>query len=218
MQPQTKQPFLDLHFPVRGGPLEPDHGWALFSAICRIRPLLHDRLDIKAGPIQGCAFDGQRLRLQDGAFLPIRLPADATREVYPLAGKTLDIRGSKLTLGIPTTKVIQACESLHARLVIFTNRLEWLAFEEELRRQLALLDATPTIQPGRRRAMRVKGDAINVGFALGLSDLSPEASLRLQHEGLGTRKHMGAGFFIPGPLPPHAHATLRDLGLDGKEP
>ena len=66
--------------------------------------------------------------------------------------------------------------------------------------------------------MRVKGDAINVGFALGLSDLTPEASLRLQQEGLGTRKHMGAGFFVPGPLPPNAHATLRDLGLDGKEP
>jgi CRISPR-associated protein Cas6 len=36
-----------------------------------------------------------------------------------------------------------------------------------------------------------------VGFALTVQGLSPDSSLRLQTLGLGGRRHMGCGLFLP---------------------
>jgi CRISPR-associated protein Cas6 len=44
--------------------------------------------------------------------------------------------------------------------------------------------------------MRVK-DKLVVCFPLLVHDLSPEESLRLQEEGLGGRRRMGGGVFLP---------------------
>jgi CRISPR-associated protein Cas6 len=48
----------------------------------------------------------------------------------------------------------------------------------------------------RRRVIRVK-DQTHVGFAMIVRGLAPEASIRLQEEGLGGRRLMGCGLFLP---------------------
>jgi CRISPR-associated protein Cas6 len=49
---------------------------------------------------------------------------------------------------------------------------------------------------GRRRIVTIAGKKV-VGFALDLSGLAPDASLLLQEKGLGGRRHMGCGLFLP---------------------
>ena len=44
--------------------------------------------------------------------------------------------------------------------------------------------------------VRVKGQKI-VGYALVVSGLDADESVRLQERGLGGRTHMGCGFFLP---------------------
>src|SRR5262249_25433300 len=48
----------------------------------------------------------------------------------------------------------------------------------------------------RRMVLRIKGRRI-IGYALRVSALSAEESIRLQEEGLGGRRRLGAGFFLP---------------------
>jgi hypothetical protein len=36
-------PMVELHFPVLGPSLPVDHGYALYSALCRVLPAMHAR-------------------------------------------------------------------------------------------------------------------------------------------------------------------------------
>ena len=54
------------------------------------------------------------------------------------------------------------------------------------------------LRVGRRRIVTIAGARV-VGFALDLSRLSEAASLTLQEQGLGGRRHMGCGLFLPTP-------------------
>lgn len=210
-------PFLELRFPVHGTRLPVDHGWALFAAISRVRPSVHDNPDISLGAIEGGAFDGKQLRLERDSFLPVRVPGDQVREVYPLAGSRLEVMGHKISLGVPVTRMLHPADTLHARIVVITNRLEWLDFEEELRRQLTERGVVADIHPGRRRVLTIRQHR-QVGYAVGLSGLSQEMSMTLLSRGVGGRRHMGAGFFRHGELPESAHASLRDLGMEEVSP
>ena len=210
-------PYIEVRFPVRGRALPLDHGWALYAAVSRLQPVVHEAAEIRLGPVEGCIYQGEaQLRVTERSFLPVRLPASRVREVYVLAGRSLEVLGHAVSLGVPRTRMLAAEASLHARPVVITNRTEWVTFEAEARRQLEALGVVAEIQPGRRRVMTVKGGYRNVGFAVGLNGLSEEAALKVQREGLGSRRSMGAGFFRAGPLPRSAEATLRDLGLEGE--
>ena len=48
----------------------------------------------------------------------------------------------------------------------------------------------------RRQVLRIKGKRI-VGYALQVAGLNAEESVRLQELGLGGRRRMGCGFFVP---------------------
>ena len=49
---------------------------------------------------------------------------------------------------------------------------------------------------GRRRILGIRDKKV-VGFAVGLTGLGADASLEVQRRGLGGRRHMGAGIFVP---------------------
>ena len=81
-------------------------------------------------------------------------------------------------------------------------------FDAEIARQVAALDIrgevlrVPKRSPeghGRdpsRRIVRVKGKRI-VGYAMLATELTAEESIRLQERGLGGRRRMGCGVFVP---------------------
>jgi len=49
---------------------------------------------------------------------------------------------------------------------------------------------------GRRRVMRIKDKTI-VGFQVVVAELTAEESITLQEHGLGGRRRMGCGIFVP---------------------
>ena len=74
-------------------------------------------------------------------------------------------------------------------------------FVDALRRQIDQLElgqdsASVEVTLGRRRVMGIHGKKV-VGFAVGLTGLLVDGSLRVQERGLGGRRHMGAGMFVP---------------------
>ena len=118
-------PLIDLLFPAVGTRVPTDHGYPLYSCISRLLPCLHDgSVRFALLPITGqhvgnglIALDSSRSRLR------LRLAAADLPRVLPLAGKTLNLSGHRLTLGVPQVFPIRPAPNLKARSVTF--RIQW---------------------------------------------------------------------------------------------
>lgn len=188
--------FVDLLFPVQGGTVPLDHGYLLFSALSARLPQLHERRDVGVFHLRGAHADQELLHLTPGK-LRLRCPAEAIPGLLPLAGDQVQLGGRSLMLGAPMVRALEPVPHLSARLVTFKHALEEGSFRTAAGQFLeALLGKAVPFQVGRRRVVTVAGKTI-VGFGLEVSGLQPEDSLVLQEKGLGGRRHMGCGLFLP---------------------
>jgi CRISPR-associated protein Cas6 len=189
-------PTVDLLFPAQGGPVPLDHGYLLFSALSARIPELHARRDVGVFNLRGQGMAGDALQLGRGT-LRIRCPAEAIHLFLGLAGGRLELAGRSVTLGAPTVRAMEQVSRLSARVVTFKHALDEEAFRASARRFLdELMEGMGTLRVGRRRIVTISGQKV-VGFALEVSDLTPEGSTLLQEKGLGGRRHMGCGLFLP---------------------
>lgn len=156
------------------------------------------------------------------SWLRLRLPAESIPLVLPLAGKSLDLAGHKVRLGVPQVRALVPAPSLIARLVTIKKStgkrnkqdkagtracMEPTAFLAAARLQLDKLGiqgeaAIPLVRQGKRAGQPCKGvlrihEKRLVGYALQVTGLTAEESIKLQEVGLGGRKKMGCGFFVP---------------------
>jgi CRISPR-associated protein Cas6 len=131
----------------------------------------------------------------------------------------LNIQGHALTVGVPEVSPLLPSPALTSRLVVIKHHLEISTFLPAVLAELQRLEINGTAalvartatgsvegtepsqgQPARdpfiRRTLRIADKEI-VGFALTVSELSTEDSLKLQTVGLGGRRHFGCGVFVP---------------------
>jgi CRISPR-associated protein Cas6 len=205
--------IVDLLFPVRGIWVPTDHHYGLYAALSRLVPLFHEPdADIRFAPLSGLPGEPGRLQLTERSGLRVRLSSDDIPRVLPLAGKSIEVVGSRLRLGPPTVYPLQAAPNLEARLVTFkigtskhlvspddflaTAKAKLAAMEVAGEPAVRMFESGPRMGQPRRRVVRLKGRAI-VGYALLVSGLSADESIRLQERGLGGRTRMGCGFFLP---------------------
>lgn len=189
-------PVVDLLFPAQGGPVPLDHGYLLFSALSARLPGLHERQDVGVFNLRGEGATGETLSLGRGT-LRIRCPAESIPLFLSLAGGRLELAGRNVTLGAPTVRAMEQVPRLSARVVTFKHSQEEQSFRVTAHRFIEELTGTSCgLHVGRRRIVTIAGARV-VGFGLELSDLKPEASLVLQEKGLGGRRHMGCGLFLP---------------------
>jgi hypothetical protein len=218
-------PIIDLSLALKGSSIPLDYGYALFGALSRIVPDIHGDRRIGVHPIRGIRRDPKRLTLVPQSRLRLRMPSDEISTYLALVGTGLDLDGSRVMIGFP--RVIRGPEGrgrseaavrieplrpaveVWSRLVTLGQIREPGAFEESLRRQLAGLGvaAEPSFLPstdprGRtgpeRRVLRIKGRKV-IGFPIRISGLTAEESLIVQEYGLGSRRRMGCGLFVPVP-------------------
>ncbi len=201
-------PTIDLAFSVRGTTIPIDYGYSLFGAISRLVPSVHGDRRVGVHPIRGMHLEPRRLTLVDGSRLRLRLPSEEVATYLALAGATLDLDGSKLAVGIPVVETLRPVPGLLARLVTIGHLKDPEPFLETARRQLAdlgvaaapefLADPDPD-RLGRpvRRVLRIKNKRI--GFPLAIPNLTAEESLLVQERGIGSRRRMGCGLFVPLP-------------------
>lgn len=197
-------PYVIMRFPVMGKELPADHGYALYGAISRIAPTLHSVDWFASELISGVPWSPGMIALPNrGGHFSVRLPADQSAQVLPLAGKKLEIGSHTIRLGIPTINLLAPSSSLYARMVTIRNFTEPKEFLAAVERQMQELGVTGVVELPidqqnrvRRRIMRIHEKRI-VGFSVAVHKLSDEDSLKLQTQGLGGRRHMGCGIFNP---------------------
>lgn len=189
-------PAVDLAFKLMGTRIVVDHGYALFAAVNRIIPEMHDAKDIGLHPIRG-RFDGTGcLVLSPASRLIVRVLDDRIHEFLKLAGKTLEVDGYRFRVGVPEVWALRPAAALFARLVTIKGFMDAEVFIEAAKRQLETMGVTAALQLGERRTFRIKDKQV-VGFELLATELDAENSIKLQEVGIGGRRRMGCGVFVP---------------------
>ncbi len=202
-----KMPIIDLSFVLVGTTFPLDHGYCLFSAICRVVPGLHGDRRIGVHPIRGRQTAPGALTLDNRSRLKLRLPSEEVAPYIALAGQALELEDHRLRVGIPRVEALIPAANLASRLVTFRNALAPSDLEEDVRRELARLEISgaphfvPSARPAfagqpLRRVLKVREKRV-VGYSLRVTGLTAEESIRLQEEGLGGRRRMGCGVFAP---------------------
>lgn len=189
---------IDLSFLINfHGVLPADHSYALVGAVSRIIPEAHGGNGYALAPIAGRQIGGRQMKLTENSRFVVRTSPDRIQQFLPLAGRTIDIFGRKLVLGVPSVHALQPASCLRARLVTIKGYFQPDTFLEAVRRQLDKLEVGECeIEVGRQRTLRIKRNEI-VGFETTLSNLTDDDSLRVASSGVGGRRHMGCGFFVP---------------------
>ena len=209
---------LDVFFRVVGAQAPADHGYALFGALSRILETeddrwLHGNPHVGLHTIRGVNLGNGRRSVGPDARFGLRLPSDLLPRSLKLAGKSLDLDGCKLRVGVGQARALTPAATLHCRVATTRNGDDPARFDAEIARQAAALGIRGKIfrtpagaarRDGRdpsRRIVRVKGKRI-VGYAVMATGLTNEESILLQEHGIGGRRRMGCGVFVP--LPPKA--------------
>jgi CRISPR-associated protein Cas6 len=196
-------PVIDLSFVLVGKTIPLDHGYSLFSALCRIVPALHGNQQAGVHPIRGQHTAPRILSLTNRSRLKVRIPSEQIAPFIAIAGQSLELDGNRVQVGIPSVEPLVPSPVLASRLVTFKNALEPGQFLADVRRELdrQKIAATPQLVPATRpqfagqalrRVLRVRDRRV-VGFSLRIFDLTAEESIRLQETGLGGRRRMGCG-------------------------
>ena len=149
-----------------------------------------------------------RLLVGPNARLGLRLPSDLLPRCLKLAGKSLDMDGCRLRVGVGETRALTPVATLRCRIATTKNGDDPARFDAETARQTAALGIRGKVfrvpkvcgrSDGRdpsRRIVRVKNKRI-VGYAVLATELTTEESILLQERGLGGRRRMGCGVFVP---------------------
>ena len=190
--------FVDLAFRLRGSELPVDHGYVLFAAISRHLAALHEAAGWGVHPVRGTPLGNGTLALSDFSRLVMRLPTGAIALAIPLAGKRLDIGGRTCQVGVPEIRPLRPAAHLFSRFVTIKGFADAPdEFAEACRRQLEVLNVRDSqLRAQKRRVMDVKGYTV-VGYSVRLSGLSEADSVLVQERGLGGKRKMGAGVFVP---------------------
>ena len=191
-----ERPVVELNFRLVGRCIPVDHGYALYGAISHHVPEIHDAREIGVQPIRGTYGGDGLLYMAPFSRLTLRLPDDRIRHYLKLAGKTLDVKGHPLHIGVPEARTLLPVASLRSRLVTIKGFLDQVPFLGAAERQLQSMDVRGQVLLGMRRTFRVKDKQV-VGFEVAIIGLTAEESLILQETGLGGRRRMGCGVFVP---------------------
>jgi CRISPR-associated protein Cas6 len=194
----TADPFVDLAFYVSGThPLWSDHGYALYGAIARVLPHVHQPNEIGILPISGQQVGGRQIQLTKSSRLTLRVASTDIASWLALAGKTLDLGGAKIQVGVPEIRGLIAATALRSRLVTTKNGQDQSRFEAELSRQMKSLGVSDEVIVTivKRRTVRIHNKEV-VGYEVVLEGLNADESIAIQTAGLGGRRHMGCGNFV----------------------
>lgn len=209
------QNIVDVLFPVKGRVLPWDHSYALFGALSRVQPLIHqDHFEVGVFPINGRSLKNRRLELTNRSQLRLRVPSILIPELMCFIGTTLDMDGHQATLGNPKIEPIKCTSRLFSPWVTLKDAVDHDTFRERVLEEMERNEINGVCSlvapkdnyakehgkgsrvPYIRRTRSIKGNAI-VGFALLVEELAVDAAQRLMTSGLGGRRHFGGGLFLP---------------------
>ncbi len=195
--------LYDFAMPVQARYLPRDWQYPLYAAFCT-------KLNARLPEGIGFRYSGStihlpndRIEVMPGANLVFRCTSEFMPLLLGLVNVRFDVAGEGLRLGMPSVFETQPSPKLFSRIVTFKDAKTAPEFKTVVDETLERMDvrATPILPchpDGNpiKRIVRIRGVKI-VGFRLVLEGLSDSDSLKILRHGLGGRRHMGCGVFVP---------------------
>ncbi len=191
--------LLDLEFPVFStSAITVDHGYHLYSGLSRALSTVHSENGIGVHPIRGTQVGNRMLQIMPWSRVRIRTPQDNVGDLISLSGKSINVGDRKVRLGVPQLHALEPATALRSRLVTIKGFQDAETFAEAVRRQLDALEISDRVilTVAKRRTIRIRDKEV-VGFEVILEALTAQESIAVQETGIGGRRHMGCGVFIP---------------------
>jgi len=201
----------DMHRPQRAAGDDPETD----SARSSLRGPLWEAVAVH--PVNGQLCGGRHLALTSKSRLTLRVQSERIGELLPLAGKRLTVADGAVLVGVPEVHPLHPAPSLRCRLVTIKGFTEPGPFLDAVRRQLVALGiegapglvkrtgtrslegrsaASDDRSPFVRRTLRIRNKEV-VGYAVEVTGLDADESIRLQETGVGGRRRFGCGVFVP---------------------
>ncbi|WP_036095089.1 type I-MYXAN CRISPR-associated protein Cas6/Cmx6 [Leptospira weilii] len=198
--------YLELKFPIQGKSIPADHGYKLYSALCKQEKIIHETEELSICGISGVPDKNRTLHLNAASKLRIRATQPLLSSLLKLAGKSFELSQDKIRLGIPTITLLKPHKILYSRLVTIKGHTEEADFLDSVQDKLRKLDITcetllfrgnisENNQRSIRKTIRIHDKEV-VGFPVLLLNLSPQDSIKIQQIGVGGRRKMGCGHFV----------------------
>lgn len=188
--------LVDLAFPLAGRVLPRDHRAALAAALLERLPWLDETPGAGLHRLHGVSQVGAQVLLSARARLLLRLPRERADEaVAALAGATLDVAGEALRLGAAVTRELLPHCTLYAHFVAAPGGDE-VAFMAMVDAELRALGVACRPVCGRHQSLQCDSGVLQ-GFSLMLDGLKPADALRVLEAGVGLRRTLGCGLFVP---------------------
>lgn len=204
--------IVDAVFAIACPSLPVDHAYALSKAVEIALPWFADEPDVGLHTIHGAASGSGWMRpegadallqLSHRARLALRLPAHRFDDATALVGRTLDVAGWRLRVDKVALRPLSRITTLFARSVVLDGEDE-TAFSAAAVAELDALGIRPArIVCGRTTPLATPARVYETR-SLMLAGLTLEESLALQRHGLGAKRKLGCGVFIP-------HKDIADL-------
>lgn len=199
----AREPFVELSFPVHGKLLPADHNYALYAALVHLEPDIRQQSELSMLSIPGFGDKQGKILLTEQSHMRLRVPVSKISVVYRFAGKQLRIGKHEIQLGIPEVYTLRSAEKLRARIVTIKGYTQPESFITAAKRQLEHLNVAgevliPADHEGNplRKTIKIQRFTV-VGFTTEVSGLSEEDSLKLQQWGIGGKRRIGCGYFLP---------------------
>lgn len=186
---------IDVVFGVAGRTLPVEYAYGLWRAVGCWLPWLEAESAAGIHRLRTAPTGYGVVLLANRAKLTLRVPERRLGETLELAGKALDVGGSGLAVGTGAARPLSPWATLHAQQVVAGAAGE-AAFQDEVAQWLHTRGVVCQFITGRRRTVTA-GEREIVGFSVVLHGLSPDASLTMQSEGMGSDRALGCGIFVP---------------------
>lgn len=198
--------IVDLAFAISCRSLPLDHAHALSSALGAVLPWLDSEADAGVHLIHGAESGNGWYRPDDPedvlylsrrTRMTLRLPKARVEDARALSGAELDIAGHRLGVGAAAVRPLNPLPTLFARYVAADPARSEEEFLADCAALLRAMDIpVRKMLCGRSHPLRAPDGPVFTR-SLMVADLEPEQSVRLQQRGLGPRRTMGCGLFIP---------------------
>jgi len=197
----------DLAYKIECTSLPVDHAYALSEAITEILPWMKSAEGAGIHQIHVAASGNgwmrpenpdEILHLSRRTKLTLRVPKEFLESALSLQGKTLNVAGSKMTIGAPEIRPLSVITTLYARYLVFSDEPEpENIFLENAMMSLQSISIRPEkMLPGKEKTIQMPEKMIKTR-SLMLTGINAEESIRLQQKGLGKYPHLGCGIFLP---------------------
>lgn len=192
--------MIELTFPiVQGESFPADHGYGLYSALCYWQPKIK-AYNWQLGTIPGVPDHNGTIKLADKSRLTIRTNEDDIDTFLELAWQQLTVGKHNILLGSAEITLPGPVPTLTARLVTIKQQDHHCGrpepFRDAVLLQMGRLGVSGKVTIGDRRSIKIQRFAV-IGFAVEISELSDRSSLLLQANGIGGKRRMGCGVFMP---------------------